>query len=137
MYTRTWRRVLTGVSSLPSLCSVWSSGEGCLVGVFPSPGAGALPAPGSNHCEITMTRLERAKARTRKLEDVEREHILATIRRFGGHRVHAAQALGIGIPTIYRKLRKYNFEGYDCPPSPGWTRQSSWRSRFMTFIPPL
>lgn len=65
-----------------------------------------------------MTRLERALARTRKLEDIEREHILSALRRFGGRRVLTAQALGISIQTIYRKLRKYNFEGYNFPSSP-------------------
>ncbi len=55
---------------------------------------------------------ERACARRRVraatwLADVEREHILTTLRVFGGNRSEAARALGIGRNTLLRKLKEY------------------------------
>jgi transcriptional regulator with PAS, ATPase and Fis domain len=41
-----------------------------------------------------------------KLEEVEKEVILATLKR-----THAARVLGIGIRTLQRKLKKYGAEG--------------------------
>jgi transcriptional regulator of acetoin/glycerol metabolism len=43
----------------------------------------------------------------RPLEDVEREHIIATLRRNGGNRTHTARQLRIGSATLYRKLKSY------------------------------
>ncbi|UZP68137.1 sigma-54 dependent transcriptional regulator [Desulfovibrio mangrovi] len=42
------------------------------------------------------------------LEEVEREHILRALNFFNGNRQHAAEALGIGRKTLYRKLEKYS-----------------------------
>ncbi len=42
------------------------------------------------------------------LDEVEREHILRALNFFDGNRQHAAQALGIGRKTLYRKLEKYS-----------------------------
>src|SRR5262249_6560858 len=44
---------------------------------------------------------------TRTLEDVERDHILATLDRNGGNRGLTADQLGIGSATLYRKLKSY------------------------------
>ncbi|MBI4512206.1 MAG: sigma-54-dependent Fis family transcriptional regulator [Deltaproteobacteria bacterium] len=41
------------------------------------------------------------------LEEVERQHILATLDRLGGHRTETATALGIGENTLWRKLKSY------------------------------
>jgi transcriptional regulator with PAS, ATPase and Fis domain len=41
------------------------------------------------------------------LAEVERRHIVATLERFGGHRRQTAQALGIGVNTLWRKLKLY------------------------------
>lgn len=45
------------------------------------------------------------------MEEIEREAIIAVLRQTGGNRRKAAQALGIGERTIYRKIRKYGIEG--------------------------
>ncbi|WP_420441671.1 sigma-54 interaction domain-containing protein [Candidatus Palauibacter sp.] len=45
------------------------------------------------------------------MEEIEREAIIAVLRQAGGNRRKAAQALGIGERTIYRKIRKYGIEG--------------------------
>lgn len=42
-----------------------------------------------------------------RLEDVERQMILATLEHYEGHRAKAAQALGIGVRTLSGKLRNY------------------------------
>ncbi len=44
------------------------------------------------------------------MEEIEREAIVAVLRQTGGNRRKAAQALGIGERTIYRKIRKYRIE---------------------------
>jgi DNA-binding NtrC family response regulator len=42
-----------------------------------------------------------------RLEDIEREHILRTLKWAGGQRGKAAEALGIDPKTLYRKLASY------------------------------
>ncbi|GEJ58849.1 sigma-54-dependent Fis family transcriptional regulator [Anaeromyxobacter diazotrophicus] len=49
----------------------------------------------------------RVTARTRALEDVEREYILAAVESVGGNRTRAAADLGIGLATLKRKLKRY------------------------------
>ncbi len=41
------------------------------------------------------------------LEEVEKQHILATLKCTGGNKTKAAEVLGIGITTLYRKLSSY------------------------------
>ena len=43
----------------------------------------------------------------RTLAEVEREHIVSTLRVFGGNRSEAARALGIGRNTLLRKLKTF------------------------------
>ncbi|MDI1437042.1 sigma 54-interacting transcriptional regulator [Polyangium sorediatum] len=43
----------------------------------------------------------------RPLAEVERAHILATLAAEGGNRKEAAAKLGIGVATLYRKLKEY------------------------------
>jgi DNA-binding NtrC family response regulator len=52
------------------------------------------------------------------LEEVEREHILATLRQFKGHRQATAAALGIGRRTLGMKLALWKRQGIDVPE--GW-----------------
>ncbi len=48
----------------------------------------------------------------RTLEDVEREHILATLARHQGNRTATAVELGISRRTLYYKLESYERQGY-------------------------
>lgn len=48
--------------------------------------------------------------RLRSLAEVEREHVLGVLEACGGNQVEAAQALGIGRNTLWRKLRTYREE---------------------------
>jgi DNA-binding NtrC family response regulator len=50
---------------------------------------------------------------TGTLADVERAHILATLRAHGGNRSLAAKALGIGEATLFRRIRQYRDDGFD------------------------
>ncbi len=53
----------------------------------------------------------------KRLEDVERELILATLEAVHGNRAQAAKTLGIGERTLYRKLKAYQAaEAADTPP---------------------
>ena len=51
------------------------------------------------------------------LADVERHHILDTLRLCDNNRTHAAKLLGISIRCLRIKLHNYAQEGFDVPPS--------------------
>jgi len=53
----------------------------------------------------------------RTVAEVERRLILDTLDHTLGNRTHAANILGISIRTLRNKLRQYNDEGFDVPPS--------------------
>ncbi|HBL26821.1 MAG TPA: hypothetical protein DD490_08310 [Acidobacteria bacterium] len=48
----------------------------------------------------------------RTMADIERQAILETLARTGGHRAKAADLLGIGLRTLQRKLKEYKDEGF-------------------------
>jgi DNA-binding NtrC family response regulator len=43
----------------------------------------------------------------RRLEDMEKDYILAVLARNGGNRARTAEQLDIGVATLYRKLKQY------------------------------
>ncbi len=45
-----------------------------------------------------------------KLEEVEKNHILKILANTGGNKTKAAEILGIGLTTLYRKLQAYGIE---------------------------
>ena len=45
-----------------------------------------------------------------KLEDVERSHILSVLKSVNNNKSEAAEILGIGLTTLYRKLNDYGFK---------------------------
>jgi len=47
----------------------------------------------------------------RPLEDVIREHVLRALAANGGNRAQTADELGIGVATLYRRLRRYREQG--------------------------
>jgi transcriptional regulator with PAS, ATPase and Fis domain len=53
----------------------------------------------------------RARGGVRRLEEVEKEAILAALEANGGNQARTALALGIGTATLYRKLKQYREEG--------------------------
>jgi DNA-binding NtrC family response regulator len=48
----------------------------------------------------------------RTMEEIERQAILETLERTGGHRAKAADLLGIGLRTLQRKLKEYKDQGF-------------------------
>jgi two-component system, response regulator FlrC len=52
-------------------------------------------------------------ARPANMKDLEREHILNTLREMGGSRKKAVEKLGISERTLRYKLQQYRDEGYD------------------------
>lgn len=48
-----------------------------------------------------------------KMDDIERNAIITTLKKTGGVKSEAAKQLGIGLKTLYRKLEKYEEEGVD------------------------
>jgi DNA-binding NtrC family response regulator len=48
----------------------------------------------------------------RAMDEIERQAILETLRRTGGHRAEAAKMLQIGLRTLQRKLKDYRDQGY-------------------------
>ncbi|HVR08941.1 MAG TPA: sigma-54 dependent transcriptional regulator, partial [Thermoanaerobaculia bacterium] len=48
----------------------------------------------------------------RTMAEIERQAILETLGRTGGHRARAADLLGIGLRTLQRKLKEYKDEGF-------------------------
>jgi regulatory Fis family protein len=51
-----------------------------------------------------------------KLLDLEREHILSTLRQCRGNRTHTARSLGISVRGLRIKLASYAEMGADVPP---------------------
>jgi DNA-binding NtrC family response regulator len=44
------------------------------------------------------------------MEDLERAAVLAALQEKGGNRRRAAETLGIGERTLYRKIKEYDLE---------------------------
>ena len=45
-----------------------------------------------------------------KLDDIEKQHILSVLEKTNGNKTKAAEILGIGLTTLYRKLQAYGLE---------------------------
>ncbi len=59
--------------------------------------------------QLSSVLAEAASNGQNKLDDIEREAILATLRMTGGDRTACAKILGIDKSTLYRKLKRYHF----------------------------
>ncbi len=66
-------------------------------------------APGSVRREQPV---QIADGTPRTMDAIERQAILETLSRTGGHRAQAAHLLGIGLRTLQRKLKEYKDQGY-------------------------
>jgi DNA-binding NtrC family response regulator len=56
--------------------------------------------------------VQAAAGEPRTMADIERQAILETLERTGGHRAKAADLLGIGLRTLQRKLKEYKDDGF-------------------------
>jgi DNA-binding NtrC family response regulator len=68
---------------------------------------------GVEHLELEGLAAEATEALTGPLTvaEMERELILATLKRLGGNRTHTARALGVSVRTIRNRLREYRALG--------------------------
>jgi len=60
----------------------------------------------------TGSPVQAAVGEPRSMADIERQAILETLERTGGHRAKAADLLDIGLRTLQRKLKEYKEAGY-------------------------
>ena len=76
--------------------------------------AADLPAEVRDAATVSAAggRVQSAVGGTRTMEEIERQAILETLARTGGHRAKAADLLGIGLRTLQRKLKEYKDAGY-------------------------
>ncbi|THF65707.1 sigma-54-dependent Fis family transcriptional regulator [Pseudothauera nasutitermitis] len=84
----------------------------------PMPASPALasapwPAPANEPANLAAAWQPTAAARPANMKDLEREHILSTLREFGGSRKKTVEKLGISERTLRYKLQQYRDEGYD------------------------
>lgn len=63
--------------------------------------------------EIFRHREESGPTIEGKMDDIERNAIITTLKKTNGVKSEAAKQLGIGLKTLYRKLEKYEEEGVD------------------------
>jgi two-component system, NtrC family, response regulator HydG len=70
---------------------------------------GDLPAYLSGNSSLLAKTVDRAA--TNNLRDMERTAILSVLERCGGNRTHAAEALGISVRTLQRKLKTWGVGG--------------------------
>lgn len=73
-----------------------------LIDAAPDPEPGAIPP-----FEAVSS-----DAGPRRLEEVERDHILAALARHDGNRTRAAAELGISVRTLYYRLKNYEVQGW-------------------------
>ncbi|HVF58699.1 MAG TPA: sigma-54 dependent transcriptional regulator [Thermoanaerobaculia bacterium] len=75
---------------------------------------GDLPAEVRDAATVSAAggRVQSAVGGTRTMEEIERQAILETLTRTGGHRAKAADLLGIGLRTLQRKLKEYKDAGF-------------------------
>jgi DNA-binding NtrC family response regulator len=76
--------------------------------------AADLPAEVRDAATVSAAggRVQSAVGGTRTMEEIERQAILETLARTGGHRAKAADLLGIGLRTLQRKLKEYKDAGF-------------------------
>lgn len=67
----------------------------------------ALPAGDAPSAPVATT--AGASGSLCRLEDMEQQLIEAALEKYDGHRIKAAQALGIGVRTLTNKLRQYGY----------------------------
>ncbi|MDR3213329.1 MAG: sigma-54 dependent transcriptional regulator [Azoarcus sp.] len=78
-----------------------------------SPATGTESTPPVNFASPVAVPASAVAAKPGNMRDLEREHILATLREMGGSRKKTVEKLGISERTLRYKLQQYRDEGYD------------------------
>ena len=97
------------LADLPPEYQTWASGPvtvdasgGVIEGAGGRAGFGGQAAGGGGHAPGADP-----VARSRTMEEIEKEAILRALEESGGNRTKAAERLGIGLRTLQRKLKEY------------------------------
>lgn len=77
------------------------------LGLAPAP-APTPPTPAASAAHTTPAGEPGLEGPPRPLQDLERDAIEAALRHFEGNRIRTAEALGIGVRTLYDKIKRYN-----------------------------
>ncbi len=75
-------------------------------------GMGAPASPAAMPANLAATGLQTPAGSPTNMKDLEREHILTTLRAVGGSRKKAVEKLGISERTLRYKLQQYREEGH-------------------------
>ena len=75
-----------------------------------SGGVAGLPVVDAGTVEVTASKPV-MEQEPRPLAEIEKEVIIGTLRKFRGHRVKTATALGIGVRTLGMKIKKWKEDG--------------------------
>jgi DNA-binding NtrC family response regulator len=79
----------------------------------------SMAAPGSGAVDVFAAPADAGNPASFALSEVERSHIMRTLRAVHGNRTEAARSLGISIRTLQYKLKSYvQTAGNDAPPMP-------------------
>ena len=75
---------------------------------------GDLPAEVRDEAAVSAAGapVQPASGEPRSMAEIERQAILETLERTGGHRARAADLLDIGLRTLQRKLKEYKDQGF-------------------------
>jgi two-component system response regulator FlrC len=84
-----------------------------LAAVHRTPEASVASVPGGTDPAISAAPPVANGPKAANMKDLEREHILATLRELGGSRKKTVERLGISERTLRYKLQQYRDEGYD------------------------
>ena len=107
--------ILATGDEVDAACLHLQGGQPAMPLALPEPVAPAMPADAEVVAEpvpFPNSEAQAALRRSDNMNDVEREHILATLSAVGGSRKLAIERLGISERTLRYKLQQYRDEGY-------------------------
>ncbi|MGE5681654.1 MAG: sigma-54-dependent transcriptional regulator [Bacillota bacterium] len=70
----------------------------------------ASSLPSEFHRNSSSAQPQQALSARASLEEIEKQHIISILKDVNGNKTRAAELLGIGVTTLYRKLQSYGLE---------------------------
>ncbi len=106
------RATCASCATFSSRWSIFHQGDEVQARDLPPELRGGVPASLFGPVAAAPSPVSTTPAAPRTMDEIERQAILAMLDRTGGRRAEAAQALGIGLRTLQRKLKDYKAQGY-------------------------
>ncbi|MDG3063968.1 sigma-54-dependent transcriptional regulator [Thauera mechernichensis] len=107
-----------GAADVAAVSAISAASMSAIAPIFPTPPAQAplqaAPAAADAGLLPASAAAGAGPQRPANMKDLEREHILSTLRELGGSRKKTVEKLGISERTLRYKLQQYRTEGYDC-----------------------